>query len=75
MKILVGLVLCTFIAGCATSSGHARGPNGRPVHSIDGMTAAAAYKKAEKLCPNGYDIIAQQGQTTPLDYMMTIECK
>ena len=42
---------------------------------IDGMSAGVAYKKADQLCPNGYDIIAQQGQTSVIDYMMTIECK
>lgn len=42
---------------------------------IDGMSAGVAYKKADQLCPSGYDIIAQQGQTSVLDYVMTVECK
>lgn len=65
----------SLVGGCAITSSYAHGPHGRPVHSIDGTSAAATYKKADKLCPMGYDIIAQQGQATAMDYMMTVECK
>lgn len=61
--------------GCAITSGFHSGPNGRPVHYIDGMTAGVAYKKAAQLCPSGYEILGDPRQTTALDYEMTVECK
>jgi hypothetical protein len=63
------------LSACSITSGYEKGPHGRPVYNIDSMTAGAAYKKADQLCPNGYDIISLQGQATAMDYIMTIECK
>lgn len=67
--------VATVLSGCAMTSSYSRGPHGGAVHMIDGMSAGVAYKKADQLCPNGYDIISQQGQTSVVDYMMTVECK
>ncbi|GGK08720.1 hypothetical protein [Luteimonas terricola] len=62
-------------ASCAITSGHHTGPNGQPVYFIDGMSAGTAYKKAQKLCPGGYNLIGNPRQSSPVDYVMTIECK
>ena len=63
------------ISGCAITSSYKHGPNGGSVHMIDGMSASVAYRKADELCPNGYTIIAQEGQKSVMDYVMTVECK
>ncbi len=61
--------------GCAITSGYHSGPNGRPVHYIDGTNAGAAYKKASALCKNGYVMLGEPKQISVVDYVMTIECK
>lgn len=63
------------IAGCAITSGHELGPNGRPIHFIDGMSARTAYQKANELCPHGYALIGMPLQTSLIDHVMTVECK
>jgi len=63
------------LAGCAITSSHHSGPNGRPVHWIDGTSAAAAYSKAGELCPYGYEILGAPMQVSVVDYVMTVECK
>lgn len=70
--IVLGMSL---LSGCAITSSHHSGPNGRPVHWIDGTSASAAYAKAGKLCPHGYDILGAPMQVSMLDYVMTVECK
>lgn len=62
------------LSGCAITSGHDSGPNGRPVYWIDGMSASAAYKKAQQLCPQGYKILGEPRQISIMDYVMSIEC-
>ncbi len=80
MKIKTGTLCCSLAAisvglsGCAITSSHASGPNGKPVHYIDGMSAGVAYKKANELCPEGYEILGNPKQTSVIDYEMTIEC-
>jgi hypothetical protein len=74
--LVTGLAAFAFaVCGCAITSSYGHGPHGGSVHMIDGMSAGAAYKKADRLCPNGYDILQSQGQTSPIDYTMTVECK
>jgi len=63
------------LAGCAMTSGYSKGPHGNPVYHIDGMSAGVAYKKADEKCPNGYNLLGEPRQTSPIDYVMTIECK
>jgi hypothetical protein len=63
------------MSGCAITSSYSNGPHGGSVHMIDGISAGAAYHKADKLCPSGYNVLQIQGQTSPLDYTMTVECK
>jgi len=63
------------MSGCAITSSYDHGPNGGSVHMIDGMSAGAAYRKADHLCPSGYNVLQIQGQTSPIDYTMTVECK
>ncbi|MDH1766271.1 hypothetical protein N5D37_11480 [Comamonas aquatica] len=69
-------ILCTglLLSGCAITSGHDAGPNGRPVYWIDGMSAGVAYKKARQLCPQGYKILGEPRQISVMDYVMSIEC-
>lgn len=76
----MGHVMTVFIAvfllsACAITSSNSVGPNGRPVHFIDGTTASVTFDKANELCPNGYTMLSAPNQTTPLDYVVTIECK
>jgi hypothetical protein len=76
VKYLLATVLpLSVLTGCAISSGHALGPNGRPVHWIDGMSASVAYEKANRLCPHGYNILGNPEQKSIIDYVMTVECK
>jgi hypothetical protein len=63
------------LTGCAMSSGYDKGPNGQPIYYIDGMTARAAYAKASKLCPDGYNIIGNPEKISSLDYVVTVECR
>lgn len=74
-KLATVVALIVALGGCAMSSGHKRGPNGRPTYYVDGMTPGAALKKAEKLCPNGYGLIGSPRYASPVDYVMNIECK
>lgn len=75
MKRTSYAILAVLLGGCAITSSHHSGPNGRPVHYIDGMTASAAYSKAAELCPQGYAILGAPEQKSVVDYVMTIECK
>jgi len=70
------ILLSSLLAmGCAITSGYHSGPNGRPVHYIDGISAGSTYKKASTLCPHGYVVLGEPKQTSLVDYVMTIECK
>lgn len=69
------IVFCAALSSCAITSGNMRGPNGAPVHFIDGMSASVAYAKANQLCPSGYRILGEPRQTSVVDYEMTVECK
>jgi hypothetical protein len=75
MRTVFIAIAALAMSGCAITSGYSRGPNGGAVHMIDGMSAGVAYRKADQLCPNGYTILANQGQTSVVDYIMTVECK
>lgn len=75
MKRLAMIACAGTLFGCAITSGHHSGPNGRPVYYIDGMSAGVAYQKAGELCPSGYTLLGDPRQTTPMDYEMTVECK
>ncbi len=69
------LALGAALGGCAITSSHHTGPNGRPVHFIDGTSASAAYSKAQQLCPQGYNLVGEPRMVSVMDYVMTIECK
>lgn len=69
------LALGAALGGCAITSSHHTGPNGRPVHFIDGTSAGAAYSKAQQLCPQGYNLVGEPRMVSVMDYVMTIECK
>ena len=87
------LVATLTLAGCATSSETVL-PSGARGYSIScsgsALTWAQCYDKAGSLCPNGYKIVEQQGQTpgeaiaaTPsglyggpiVDRSMLVQCK
>lgn len=74
-SLLITGLAAIIVSGCAITSSYSNGPHGGSVHYIDGISAGAAYRKASQLCPNGYDTLQIQGQTSPLDYTMTVECK
>lgn len=71
MKTMLAALL---LSGCAMTSSYHDGPNGRPVHFIDAMSASVAYQEARKLCPGGYKIVGEPRQVSIVDYVMTIEC-
>jgi hypothetical protein len=75
MRILTIAIAAVAMSGCAITSSYNHGPNGGSVHMIDGMSAGTAYRKADNLCPNGYTVLSTQGQTSVMDYIMTVECK
>ncbi|WP_213959766.1 MULTISPECIES: hypothetical protein [unclassified Variovorax] len=72
---LVSASVLLLLAGCAITSSHSVGPNGQPVHFIDAMTASVAYAKAAELCPSGYTMVGSPNVVSPVDYVMTVECK
>jgi hypothetical protein len=63
------------MSGCALTPGASRGPDGKPVTYIEGMSTSVAYDKANKACPNGYAIVEEPRETAFIDYEMTVECK
>jgi hypothetical protein len=63
------------VSGCALGPKPTLGPDGKPVTFIDGMSAAVAYDKASKACPNGYAIVEEPEQKAFIDYEMSVECK
>ena len=75
MKILTALFVIAFVSGCATASGTANGPNGRPIWSIDGYNAEVVYNKASEKCPAGYSIIGSPSFNEVHNYVITVECK
>ena len=62
--VLLGAAVA--LTGCATSSETVL-PSGAHGYSINcsgaAMTWAQCYEKAGSLCPNGYKIVEQEGQT------------
>lgn len=68
-------LLAMLLGGCAITSSSAHGPNGRPVMYIDATSAGVAFNKAASRCPNGYIILGEPRQESPVDYTMTVECK
>lgn len=73
-RVATVVLIAAGLSGCVMSSGHKRGPNGLPMYYLDGMTAGAALRKAEKYCPGGYKTIGTPKQTSALDFIMVIEC-
>lgn len=74
----IALLIATaglLLSGCAITSSHDVGPNGQPVHFIDAMSASVAYRKAQQLCPAGYNILGEPRMISVMDYVMTVECK
>lgn len=69
----LGGIVALALAGCATTSSVAHGPNGRALHHIEAMSATAAYTKASEKCPNGYDMLTSRQQG--LFFVIDIECK
>lgn len=61
------------LAGCASVSSVARGPNGYPLHHIEATSASAAYTKASEKCPGGYDLLTARQQG--LFFILDVECR
>lgn len=72
---VLAILAALTMSGCAITSSHPEGPNGRPVHFIDAMTASKAYDEARRLCPSGYSLIGEPRLISAIDYVMTVECR
>ena len=72
MKYILALA-AVLLASCSTVRTIENGPNGKPLHRIEGLNATAAYERAGEQCPDGYNIVyqRQQGGLMYID----IECK
>jgi hypothetical protein len=57
MKILLGLLVLAFLAGCVGVH-EVKGPDGKPALALKCGDATACYKKAGELCPDGYDLVS-----------------
>lgn len=64
--------LLTSTAGCTSVNRIERGPNGKPLYTIDALTLNAGYQRASNLCGEGYTIIERRG-IGPATFV--IECK
>ena len=73
MRKIIVLASAVLLAGCATTNSVARGPNGRPLHHIESVTASKGYERASEKCANGYDVIHSRQQG--LFFVLDIECK
>lgn len=71
MKLIILAAL--LLAGCATVSSVAHGPNGQPLHHIEATSATAAYTKASEKCPAGYNMLTARQQG--LFFVIDVECK
>ena len=82
---IVLLAICA-LSGCATDQ-IVPGPNGKSAHLIDcGTDPGECYKKAGKVCPNGYSLVNQHNSQTAMvpvggswlaasDTRLLVECK
>ena len=75
LRSLLVLASACVLSACAITSTAERGPDGTPVQYIDAMSASVAYQQAAEFCPQGYKFLGEPRQTTPLDYVMTVECR
>ena len=75
LRSLLVLASVGVLSACAITSTAERGPDGMPVQYIDAMSASVAYQQAAEFCPQGYKLLGEPRQTTPLDYVMTVECR
>jgi hypothetical protein len=73
VKLVVLGACAVVLSGCATTSSVPMGPNGRPMHHIEGVGATAAYKKAAEKCPGGYDVVHSRQQG--IFFVIDAECK
>lgn len=70
------IVITVFLTGCASASGVAIGPNGKPIWFIEGNSAELAFSKAGEKCPTGYNIIGNPTiNSSNNNYLITAECK
>ncbi len=69
------LWICVIVSGCATASGVANGPNGKPIWFVEGPSAESAFAKAGEKCPSGYNIVGNPTTNNVNNYVITVECK
>jgi hypothetical protein len=75
MNQLLMLMTLVLMSGCALTPKAPVGPDGGPVTTIDGMSAAVTYDKATKACPRGYSIVSEPREMSFINYEMSVECK
>lgn len=68
--------LVVMLAACQNApQSVARGPNGHRTYFINEATQTTAFNKAASVCPRGYTLIGNPGQTKSGHYAMNVECK
>ena len=75
IKKLIVLFGVFSLVACATASGVANGPNGKPIYFIEAPTAELAFNKATEKCPAGYSIVSNPTVDKYSNYIITVECK
>ncbi len=73
-KLIVLFGVFSLVA-CATASGVASGPNGKPIYFVEASTAELAFNKAGEKCPTGYSIVSNPTVNQYNNYIITVECK
>ncbi len=72
---ILALALSIGLVACATASGVANGPNGKPIYFVEASTAELAFNKAGEKCPAGYSIVSNPTVNQYNNYIITVECK
>lgn len=75
MRNVLLLSIVAVLSGCASASGVANGPNGKPIWAIEAISAEGAYGKAAEKCPGGYTLVAPPVTNAVNNYLITVECK
>lgn len=75
LKLSCVLLLTSVLMACATASGVANGPNGKPIYFIEAPSAEMAFNKAGEKCPTGYSIVSNPTLNQFNNYIITVECK
>lgn len=75
MRLLFAILMTLALSGCATASGSATGPHGRPIFTVEAPYASMLFKKATEVCPAGYEFVTPPMQDGGGAHHATVECK